>query len=318
MPIAPRTAPSPKPPPAAASTPATPASPPSTPAPAPLPLTVEQVISQLDAIATLPEVTAKISAVIKDPDSSASDLTEVMSHDPALVARVMQVINSALYARPTPIETLERAVVLLGFDGMQKIALAASLGALFKGTKLCTGFTAKDLWKHCIGVAVAARDIACSAKLPIREEAFLAGMTHDLGCLAALQVMPEELRKVCEAAGKPDAPPLIELERQAWGFDHQQLGGALAAHWNLPIYCQLIAAHHHEPETAPEDVRQLAVLIYVADTLCCQERIGFDRTACRQSLGAVSLSAAGIHEPLIEETREKLSALAWSAVTILG
>jgi hypothetical protein len=92
-------------------------------------------------------------------------------------------------------------------------------------------------------------------------------MTHDLGFLAALQVMPSELQKICEAAGKPDAPPLIELERQAWGFDHQQLGGALTAHWNLPIYCQAIAAHHHEPESAPEDLRQLAVLIYIADTL---------------------------------------------------
>src|SRR5213078_490264 len=83
----------------------------------------------------------------------------------------------AIFCMPSqPSSTTARSSVSIG--------VGLAYRALFKGTKLCNGFTAKDLWKHCIGVAVAARDIAASAKLPIREEAFLAGMTHDLGFLA--------------------------------------------------------------------------------------------------------------------------------------
>src|ERR687883_626974 len=111
---------------------------------------ITQAVKQVTAIATLPEVTARIIATVEDPKSSASQLHKIVSHDPALVTRILKVVNSAFYGLPGQIGSIERAIVLLGLNAIKNIAVAASLGQLFRGSKLCEGYTAKDLWTHCI------------------------------------------------------------------------------------------------------------------------------------------------------------------------
>src|SRR5258706_1018020 len=187
---------------------------------------VEEAIKKVTTIATIPEVTARIVTTVEDPRSTASQLHKIVSHDPALVTRILKVVNSAFYGLPGQIGSVERAIVLLGLNAVKNIAVAASLGQLFRSVKLCEGFTAKDLWTHCIAVAVTARYIAKQMKVPLADEAFLAGMIHDVGLLASLQVMPEKLRKVCESAKAPNAI-FCDLEREQMGMDHQQLGAAL-------------------------------------------------------------------------------------------
>src|SRR4051812_24655502 len=136
---------------------------------------VMEAVKKVSTIATLPEVTAKIIATVEDPKSTASQLHKIVAHDPALVTRVLKVVNSAFYGLPGQIGSIERAIVLLGLNGVKNIAVAASLGQLFRGAKLCEQITAKDLWTHCIAVAVAAREMAKQMKAPIADEAFMAG-----------------------------------------------------------------------------------------------------------------------------------------------
>src|SRR3954471_23886549 len=130
-------------------------------------------LSKVTAIATLPEVTSQIIKTVEDPRSSAAQLHKIIAHDPALVTRILKVVNSSFYGLPGQIGSIERAIVLLGLNGVKNIAVAASLGQLFRGAKLCDGFTARDLWSHCIAVAVTARELARQLKLPLADEAFL-------------------------------------------------------------------------------------------------------------------------------------------------
>src|SRR5215218_10017858 len=136
---------------------------------------VSDAVKKISAIATLPEVTNKIIVTVEDPKASASTLHKIVSHDPALVSRILKVVNSAFYGLPGQIGSIERAIVLLGLNAVKNIAVAASLGQMFRGVRLCEGFTAKDLWTHCIATGVAARELAREMKLPIVEEAFLSG-----------------------------------------------------------------------------------------------------------------------------------------------
>ena len=122
--------------------------------------TIRAAVQQVTAIATLPEVTARIVATVEDPRSSAAQLHQIVSHDPALVARILKVVNSAFYGLPGQIASIDRAIVLLGLNAVKNIAVAASLGQLFQGTRLCTGYAPRDIWQHCIAVAVAARELA--------------------------------------------------------------------------------------------------------------------------------------------------------------
>src|SRR6476619_2034153 len=182
---------------------------------------VKQMVKQVSTIATLPEVTAQIIKTVEDPKSTAQQLHKLVAHDPALVTRILKVVNSAFYGLPGQIASIERAIVLLGLNAVKNIAVAASLGQLFRGVKLCEGFTAKDLWTHCIAVGITARYIAKQIKVPLADEAFLAGMIHDVGLLVSLQVMPEKLRTVCERAKGPSSN-FCDLEREVMGMDHQQ------------------------------------------------------------------------------------------------
>src|SRR5215213_5750346 len=245
---------------------------------------VLETLKKVTTIATLPEVTSQIIQTVEDPKSTASQLHKIVSHDPALVTRILKVVNSAFYGLPGQIGSIERAIVLLGLNAVKNLAVAASLGQMFRGGQLCDGFAPKDLWTHCVAVGVAARDLARQMKLPVADEAFLAGMIHDMGILISLQSFPEQLRKTCEAA-KNSERSFVELEREFMnGMDHQQLGMCLAEQWRFPRSCQLVAGYHHQPTALADQNRLLVTLVYAADTICCQSKHGFNLTGLGQKL----------------------------------
>lgn len=276
--------------------------------------TVQQAIKKVTALATLPEVTSKIIQTVEDPKSSANQLHKIISHDPALVTRILKVVNSAFYGLPGQIASVERAIVLLGLNAVKNIAVAASLGQLFRGVQLCEGYTASDLWTHCIGVAVVSRELAKQMKLPIADEAFLAGMIHDIGILVALQNNPEQFREICEAA-RASGRDLSEVEREVTGVDHQMLGMALAEQWRFPRSCQLVAGFHHKPETLADNNRLLVSIVYVADTLLCQAQQGFPLTAAHQDVNAITTEPRP--DPvMIEHMRNTLPELLSSASSL--
>src|SRR5213080_2893924 len=190
------------------------------------PPAVLEMVKKVSSIATLPEITAKIIATVEDPKSTPAALHKIVAHDPALATRILKVVNSAFYGLPGQIASVERAIVLLGLNAIKNIAVAASLGQLFRGVKLTDKFNAKDLWTHCIAVGVTARELARQMKVPIADEAFLAGLIHDTGMLVSLQVWPEKLKLACETA-RTSEKDFCEIEREIVGADHQQLGQGL-------------------------------------------------------------------------------------------
>jgi HD-like signal output (HDOD) protein len=279
----------------------------------------EQVLAavkKVTTIAALPEVTAKIIATVNDPNSSATQLHKIVAHDPALVTRILKVVNSAFYGLPGQIGSIERAIVLLGLNAIKNIAVSAGLGEMFKGTSLCEGFTARDLWKHCIAVGVAARAIARQMKLPIADEAFLAGMIHDVGLLVSLQVWPQKLRETCDRARA--GGDFCEIERELIGADHQQLGAALTEQWRFPHSCRLVNAYHHRPVALADENRTLVTLVYAADTICCHAGQGFNLTAVRQRLEDAGLESAEIDPLAVERTAQNLDALVSEAAALVG
>jgi len=280
------------------------------------PALVADALKKVSTIATLPEVTAKIVQTVEDPKSTAAQLHKIVAHDPALATRILKVVNSAFYGLPGQIGSVERAIVLLGLNAIKNIAVAASLGQLFRGVKLCEGFTAKDLWTHCIAVGVTARELAKQMKLPIADEAFLAGLIHDTGMLVGLQVWPDKLKEACEAA-RTSEKDFCEIEREVTGVDHQQLGQGLAELWKFPRSCQLVAGYHHKPTTLSDNNRMLVTLVYIADTMCCKQNRGFNLTALKQKYEDAGIIDMQIDSRLIEQTAGKLDELVSSATAVL-
>src|SRR5580700_5949090 len=106
---------------------------------------IRQALRKVQTIATLPEITSEIIRIAEDPSASANTLKKIISNDPALVTRILKVVNSAFYGLPGQIKGIERAIIVLGFNEIKSIAVMSGLGDLLKGATLGGTFTAKDL-----------------------------------------------------------------------------------------------------------------------------------------------------------------------------
>ncbi len=279
---------------------------------------VAKAIGSVGEIGTLPEVAVRVIEVVEAPDSTASQLHEVMKHDPTLTTRVLKVVNSAFYGLPGQVADVKRAIILLGQYEVRNIAVSTSVGQMFTGPKIPNLFDAKDLWRHSLAVALAARKVPDPKdKSPSRDEMFLAGLLHDLGLIVERQLFQKELAEVCRRAhaGEED---FLALEREIIGATHEDFGHALARKWRLPQNLRAGISGHHYPETLPEESQQLARILRCVDSFCCQEGFGFDLEARNQKLTPELLAAAGISADLLQEMRDGLEDEIQEAESILG
>ncbi len=240
---------------------------------------VDSAIKGISHIATLPEITIKIIELVEDPTSTAQDLHNIISNDPALCSRILKVVNSAFYGLPRQIGSINRAIVLLGLNAVKNIAIAASLTKLFRGGDLCPNFSARDLWIHSIATAAAAKLICDELKLGLPDEAFLAGLIHDIGIMVEMQSSRNQLVQVFEQlALDEDGVPtgnMLEIEQNVLGASHEAFGAALCDTWKFPKSFTYVTGHHHNPLELPEGSRMLACIVYVADRITAQTGYGF-------------------------------------------
>jgi HD-like signal output (HDOD) protein len=270
----------------------------------------EAAVKGISHIATLPEVTLKIIALVEDPTSTAQDLHNVISNDPALCSRILKVVNSAFYGLPRQIGSINRAIVLLGLNAVKNIAIAASLAKLFKGGELSAKFNAKDLWAHSIASATCSKLIADELKLGLPDEAFLAGLIHDIGVMVELQTDRHKIVQVFEKLtldgdGNPQQC-LRDLERAIYGADHEDFGQALCESWKFPKSFAYVAGHHHDPTELPENSRTLTWVVHVADRITADLKLGFRADIRDVSISQASRDALGLSLESIEGIRKAL------------
>lgn len=260
-------------------------------------------IREISHIATLPEITMKIVELVEDPKSTAQDLHKVISADPALCSRILKVVNSSFYGLPGQIASINRAIVMLGLNAVKNIAIAASLAKLFRGGELTAGFSAKDLWIHCNATAVCSKMLADSLKMGLSDEAFLAGLIHDIGVMVEMQYDRNKLIEVFEKLGDGKSAPtvsMLEVEEAAFSANHQDFGAGLCEKWKFPKTFAAVTGYHHRPlEIAPEN-RTLVCLVHVADRLAAEVAGGF-----RHDLMSTEIDPAVRDE--IRLTAEKLA-----------
>lgn len=240
---------------------------------------VASAVQEISHIATLPEITLKIIELVEDPQSTAQDLHEVISNDPALCSRILKVVNSSFYGLPGQIASINRAIVMLGLNAVKNIAIAASLAKLFRGGDLTPNFSARDLWEHSIASAAAAKLLADSLKYGLADEAFLSGLIHDIGVMVEMQYDRNKLIEVVEKVGVDgDGVPandMLAIEEATFGVNHQHFGYGLTEKWKFPKIFTLVTGFHHNPMDVPAEARQLPAMIYVADRLVAEIGGGF-------------------------------------------
>jgi len=271
---------------------------------------VSSAIREISHIATLPEITLKIVELVEDPKSTAQDLHKVISNDPALCSRILKVVNSSFYGLPGQIASINRAIVMLGLNAVKNIAIAASLAKLFRGGELTPNFSARDLWNHSTSVAATCKIIADSLRLGLSDEAFLAGLIHDIGVMVEMQYDRNKLIEVletvkCDSNGVPQCN-MRDVENKVFGACHTEFGAGLAEKWKFPKSFSLVTGFHHNPLELPAESRTLTTIVHIADRLAAEAAAGFRLDLQTLEVGADVRDAIKLSSEKFEEIRKNL------------
>jgi len=247
------------------------------------PQKVELVLAQLESLPPLAPVAARILALTEDSRSSAGQIIELIGSDPSLTMRVLSLLKRADRGVRTEAVTIQNAVVLLGFKTIRQVTLAVKVMEVFGGPEGGADsedqFDRIEFWKHCLGVACAARRIAMHVPgqhIDV-EEAFVLGLLHDVGKIALRAAMPKSFAKVVRQANAARGD-IIEVERAILGVDHTLVGRRLAERWNLPRpLIDTIWLHHQPVEGLPASIAagRHVQIVHLADTLVREQRVGY-------------------------------------------
>jgi putative nucleotidyltransferase with HDIG domain len=225
-------------------------------------LTVQQFRAEVIArknLPTIPTVLTKILALADGEHASGRELVDVIEHDQALTAKLLRLSNSAFFGQSRKVSTIPRAVVLLGFSTVRNLALGVkvweSLGAGVSRDRQT------ELWAHAVAVAVAAKQLATRLRAGSPDEAFTAGLLHDVGRLVMAMRLREEYWTAVGGSGETQA--VEALENATFGVDHAQVGAWLLEAWNLPAALVDAVRDHHTALARPG----LAGLLAVTDRL---------------------------------------------------
>jgi putative nucleotidyltransferase with HDIG domain len=235
----------------------------------------EKVIRRVEELPTLPAVITRILEVVENEQSSVKDLERVISRDQSIASKVLKIANSAYYGFPREITTLHRAITILGFRTVWGLALGSSIFDTFFRANGESAFDRTTYWLHSIACSRCALTLAGVSGGMDSEEAFLAGLIHDIGMVVMDHVMHEKYCQVLESAIQQELP-FDQLERKAWGFDHGEVGAWLGEEWKFPLsLLEAIRFHHRGPEAGGTS-NPLISVIHIADF--CASEAGLDVT----------------------------------------
>lgn len=232
---------------------------------------LEQVVSSAKDLPSLPAITYRVIKLVDDAQSTAKDLNDVITQDQSLTAKVLRLANSAYYGFPRRISTVTDAIVLLGFNTIRSLVLSASVYPILEKPLEGYALAPGELWRHSQACAMGARLIAQRARYRQPDQAYIAGLLHDIGKVLLNHHLRQQYQEIVARVG--GEVTFIEVEQEVLGFDHAQVGALLAEKWNLPPDLVEAIGCHHQPKAAEKN-RELTAITHLADALCMTMGLG--------------------------------------------
>lgn len=267
------------------------------------------------ALADLPPLSPAVLKIVElsnDLSASPRDLMNTIKLDPSLTVKILNLVNSAYFSMPQKITSLNRALILLGFNTIKNIALSSAIVE-------ATGNKSKavePIWRHLLGVGVTAKQIALERGQPrqVLEEFFIAGLLHDIGDMMLMQFVPEAFEKA-QQKSKDDDVSFEQACRECMGIDGPGLGAKVIEHWKLPeVFLKIV---NHRQNCSDEDP-EVVHAVYLADKLVRSKKIGFVADEKDLEINSGDLSHNEIESSQIERIVEDIPDLIESAEVIIS
>lgn len=207
--------------------------------------TAKGLLNKFSTAKTLPHIAIKLTKLISDENSTMQDFEKMIKMDPTLVLRLLRGANSPYYGLRQKVNSISRAVVVIGINNLRNMIVTEGLKEIFKDKKSENVFSRSRLWLHCSAVSI------CSQMIMERifglngEDAFLCGILHDIGMIVEDQTAPDLFYRVCNTYDE-NSKPITDYEKEIVGTDHCAIGYLLAKDWQLPIEIQEGIQRHHK------------------------------------------------------------------------
>ncbi len=266
--------------------------------------TAEELASNVTQLVSFPDVAFAIDEAISDDQSSASDIGALILSDPALTAAVLRVANSALFNVAGEVDSIDRAVSLVGMRELRDIVFGIYATKAFEGIPTSL-IAVEDFWKHSLNCAAAAQFLGRLARIRNADSLFTAGLLHDVGQLVMFSQSPEKSLTVLEMARESDTDGMLPFisEKEVFGYDHQQVGAAVAKQWNFPRSLVYSIAHHHDPYECDE-VTQTMLVVHVANSIAVLSELDSANPEDGPPIDPRAVTDLNLPEGYIEKTLE--------------
>jgi len=261
----------------------------------------------------VPQVTIRLLNAVDSPDASAQELAGIIEADPALTLRLLKVANSSFYGQRAQVGSVRSAVVVLGSKTIRSLALAVwtqTLRAQARSPEEAA--LVEPVLGHGLAVGVLSGQLAERVNRSLGEDAFMAGLLHDIGRVALLFHLGGAYQATILGPAEREGFLLHEREQEVLGFDHRELGSALMTSWSLPPFLADVAERHHDAEIVPRD-RFFVAATALADLLATRLRaniaLGTPRPL-REDLSAFfSLPEGPVRKAFLEDCTSRIAAL---------
>jgi HD-like signal output (HDOD) protein len=227
---------------------------------------LERLFARIGDVTSLPAAAERVLLITNNENADANELCEAVQNDPVLVARILRRLNSSYYALSQKISDLKTAINLLGLREIRNLALTVFVSRSFDGDAVYGTYNRENLWAHSVGVAVASRLVARVCGLSGCEEAYIAGLLHDIGLILLDQTLRRHFQKLIDSIN--EQTPTYVVEARLLSFDHAMLGGFVARRWNFPDSVADAITFHHQPKGYNGPHKELVNVVAVANYLC--------------------------------------------------
>jgi putative nucleotidyltransferase with HDIG domain len=225
---------------------------------------LQSIVGKIDKLPSLPRIYTQLVAAIGSPTSSVADIVAILQQDIAMSAKVLQLVNSSFFRLARRITSVQEAVSYLGLETVKSLVLTSEVFALSAQSARVAGISLEQAQDHALKTALLARRLLPRGTQA--DDAFTAGMLHDVGKLILATQLPEQYRTLSEQSSK-DGRPLFEHERALYGICHAEVGAYLLGTWGLPSAIVEAVADHHEPGRSEAPGFDVVGAVHVANAL---------------------------------------------------
>ncbi len=232
---------------------------------------LEKLFCRIGEVSSLPAAAIRIVQIANDENCGANDLIDAVESDPSLAVRILRTVNSTFYSVRNRVGNLKTAVTLLGLKEVRNLALTVHVSRMFVSPGDYRTYRREGLWRHLVAVAATSRLVAEVCDAAPRDDAYVAGLLHDIGLILLDQHLRRQFKEVLDCIEQ--TPSTIAAERAILSFHHGELGQFVTRRWNLSEAVSAAAGYHHEPERYQGPHRNMVNLVAVANYLCTRSDI---------------------------------------------